>query len=275
MIFGSTVAILSIAPAVGQEADPDAPPFVATPHFLVQHMLAMAAVTADDVVYDLGSGDGRIVIAAARDFRARGVGIDLDPERIRESRQNAREASVEDRVQFIEGDLFEADIRDATVVTLYLWAEMNVKLRPRLLTELRPGTVIVAHTFAIGDWKPDRTIVVEDPPSRHNVFLWRVPARVAGEWRWMMDGREYALNLGQSFQEVSGSIVAGGGALAITDATLDGDRLQFTVPASGPSGAARRFTGQVQGDRILGAAEGAGRQQSWSAIRTRADAIPH
>jgi SAM-dependent methyltransferase len=147
--------------------------FVPTPEEVVEAMLQLAEVDKNDVVYDLGSGDGRIPITAARRFGARAVGIDLDPKLVAQARRSAQEAGVGDRVRFIEGDIFEADISAATVVTLYLLTSINERLRPKLLKELRPGTRIVSHQFRMGDWAPDREIVVDYRP----VFLWRVPKR--------------------------------------------------------------------------------------------------
>jgi SAM-dependent methyltransferase len=147
--------------------------FVPTPQEVVDGMLKLARVTKNDVVYDLGSGDGRIVITAALNHGARGVGIDLDPKLIAEARENARKAGVSDRVTFIEGDIFEADISDATVVTLYLLSSINERLRPKLTSELRPGTRIVSHAFRMGDWQPDEEVVI----AGRSVFLWRVPKR--------------------------------------------------------------------------------------------------
>ena len=147
--------------------------FVPTPEEVVEAMLRLADVDKNDVVYDLGSGDGRIPIAAARRFGARAVGIDLDPKLVAEATRNAQDAGVGDRVRFIEGDIFEADISPATVVTLYLLTSINERLRPKLLNELRPGTRIVSHQFRMGDWQPDREIVVDFRP----LFLWRVPKR--------------------------------------------------------------------------------------------------
>jgi len=149
--------------------------FVPTPDQVVDLMLRMAEVSARDVVYDLGSGDGRIPITAAQRYGARGVGIDINPTRIEEARANARNARVEDKVRFIEGDLFEAKIAGATVVTLYLLNTLNAKLRPKLLKELRPGTRVVSHAFHMGDWKPERTDVV----NGSEVFLWKVPGNAA------------------------------------------------------------------------------------------------
>ncbi|HEX2334658.1 MAG TPA: class I SAM-dependent methyltransferase [Burkholderiales bacterium] len=148
-------------------------PFVPTPEKVVDRMLEMAKVGPNDVVYDLGSGDGRIVIAAAKKHGARGVGIDIDPDRIKEARANARKAGVSDRVDFREGDLFKTDLSEATVVTLYLLSSVNLQLRPKLLSELKPGTRIVSHAFDMGDWTPIKTEKV----GSSTVYYWVVPER--------------------------------------------------------------------------------------------------
>src|SRR5262245_42019616 len=146
---------------------------------VIHAMLELSSVGPDDVVYDLGCGDGEIVVAAAR-RGARGVGVDIDPERIANARRDAARAGVTDRVTFIEQDLFVTDVSPATVVTLYLLPELNERLRPKLLRELRPGTRVVSHDFGMGDWAPERAIEV--PLARvHRVFLWRIPARAS--WR--------------------------------------------------------------------------------------------
>jgi ribosomal protein L11 methylase PrmA len=137
-------------------------------------MMKMAAVTKDDVVYDLGCGDGRIVITAAKDFGARGVGIDIDPRRIQESEENAKKAGVSDRVDFIQGDLFEANISKASVVALYLLPSVNLRLRPKLLKELKPGTRVVSHNYDMGDWPPVKQTQIGD----HMVYLWVIPERI-------------------------------------------------------------------------------------------------
>ena len=133
-------------------------------------MLTTAGVTKDDIVYDLGCGDGRIVIAAAKELGARGVGVDINPERIKEAEENANRAGVADRVKFIQGDLFQADIKDASVVTLYLMTHVNRKLRPKLWRDLKPGSRVVSQTFAMGDWKPDKTVEADN----HTIYLWTI-----------------------------------------------------------------------------------------------------
>jgi SAM-dependent methyltransferase len=147
--------------------------FVPTRQEVVEAMLQLAGTRKDDVVYDLGCGDGRIVITAAQKFGARGVGIDIDRQRVSEANYNARRAKVHERTKFILGDIFEADVSEATVVTLYLLPEVNLRLRPKLRAELKPGARIVAHDFGMGDWTPERTVKV----GNSTIFLWTIPAR--------------------------------------------------------------------------------------------------
>jgi SAM-dependent methyltransferase len=151
--------------------------FVATPGEVGIEMLRLAGVTRDDMVYDLGSGDGRLVIAAAREFGARGVGVELEARLVQDSRESALKAGVADRTQFLWQDIFQADIAPATVVALYLSPELNLRLRPKLLRELRPGTRIVSHDFDMGDWPPTRTLRAKGPTREHVIHLWIVPTR--------------------------------------------------------------------------------------------------
>ena len=202
-----------------QEREPDVR-FVPTPNEVVMEMLKMARVTASDIVYDLGCGDGRFVITAAKVFGARGVGIDIDPVRIQESTENARKAGVSDRVKFIQYDLFKAAISEATVVALYLETDLNLKLRPKLLRDFKPGTRIVSHEFDMDNWKPDNSGMVRNVelyyqpniPSKKDTdyYFWVVPANVAGVWRRSMSasaGKEdYTLRLTQQFQEIQGEV---------------------------------------------------------------------
>ena len=181
-VFTGAFLALTLGAAAIAQALQDAPPplrkdvpYVPTSDAVVNAMLKLAEVRRGDVVYDLGCGDGRIVITAAKRHGVRGVGIDIDPERIAESRKNARRAGVEQRVEFRVQDLFDADIGDASVVTLYLLPDVNRRLMPKLLSDLEPGTRVVSHAFDMGDWQPERVVEVDGT----RIFLWRIPARTA------------------------------------------------------------------------------------------------
>jgi SAM-dependent methyltransferase len=185
-IFGSyvIVAMLSVVVAAAQTLPPRLNldvPYVPTTPEAVEAMLKLANVSKTDVVYDLGCGDGRIVIAAAKNFGAHAVGIDIDPVRISEAKENAKKAGVENLVRFEQSDLFKADFHEASVVTLFLLTSVNLKLRPKLLQELKPGTRIVSNTFDMGDWKADKEVTIGDPAEEsylsHKLFLWTVPRR--------------------------------------------------------------------------------------------------
>ena len=176
MLFVAVVAAQNAQP----RREPDVP-YVPTTETAVQAMLKLADVKKTDVVYDLGCGDGRIVITAAKNLGARGVGIDINPVRIKEAKENARKAGVENLVRFEENDLFQANIQEASVVTLFLLPEVNLKLRPKLLQDLKPGTRVVSNTFDMGDWKPDKEATVGAPEEQtylsHRLYLWVVPSR--------------------------------------------------------------------------------------------------
>lgn len=240
------VAAAVAAPASVQGADPPDldVPFVPTHEKVVSAMLEMASVDGKDVLYDLGCGDGRIVITAAKKHGIRGRGYDLDPERIRESRRNAKRAGVSERVEFEVKDLFDVDLREASVVTLYLLPSVNLKLRPKLLRDLRPGTRIVSHDFDMGDWKPDRTERVR-ANREHVVHLWIVPADVKGAWRVESGDARMPLRLEQEFQQLTGSL----DGASIERARIRGDEVRFAV---GGGGGERVFRGRIEGDRIEG-----------------------
>lgn len=231
-IYGKTLitaALVAVAAPPVLAVDKDVP-FVPTPEPVVETMLKLANVGAKDLLYDLGSGDGRIVITAAKERGARGVGVDIDPERIAESRANAKRAGVEKQVQFIEGDLFKVDLRPATAVTLYLLPAVNMKLRPKLLDELRPGTPVVSHQFDMGDWKPEQTVTV----GTATVYLWHIPARVAGTWQYRAtaaNGQEeqHQLQLTQNIDQVGGTLTVDGKTYPIANGQVRGERLTFTV----------------------------------------------
>ncbi|MEW6299302.1 MAG: class I SAM-dependent methyltransferase [Thermodesulfobacteriota bacterium] len=253
--------------------EPSAPkvPYVPTPPNVVEEMLRLANVTADDVLYDLGCGDGRIVITAARQFGARGVGVDINPQRISEAEANARQAGVTDRVRFLQQDLFEADLRDATVVTLYLLPTVNLKLRPVLLHALRPGARVVSHEFHMDDWRPDRTVRVDD----HKVYLWVIPAQVAGDWVSTQpcapDLQPCTLHLTQQFQQVGGVFRANGGDLPLMNVELVGEHFRFV--ALPQEAVWMTFSGRVNGDTMTGHIEIQGvttkDRQPWVARRQR------
>jgi SAM-dependent methyltransferase len=164
-------ALLGAPAAIAQERELDVP-YVPSPNNVVEAMLKLAEVKKTDKVIDLGCGDGRIVITAAQKYGAQGRGVDIDPERIQEATDNARRAGVDKLVKFVQANLFDADIADASVVTLYLLPDVNLKLRPKLLQDLKPGTRIVSHSFNMGDWKPEKEQTVEG----RTIYLWRVPA---------------------------------------------------------------------------------------------------
>jgi SAM-dependent methyltransferase len=255
-------------------------PYVPTPQEVVERMLEVAKVGPEDYVIDLGSGDGRIVITAARKFGARGFGVDLNPARVAEAQENARKARVADRVTFQQGDLFEADLSQATVITMYLLPQVNLELRPKLLT-LRPGVRLVSHDFSMGEWKPDhheRVYAKDRYGGASEVFLWIVPARLAGAWRWQLTVRgkpvEYELTLEQAFQAVSGTARVGAATVRLEDVTLSGAQLSFgfTAEVAGEP-VKHRYTGKVaDGSFIDGIAELSGPRlratQEWSARRS-------
>ncbi len=163
MLFGT-----SISKAQYMELDV---PYVPTPQIVVEEMLKLAEVKAGDIVYDLGCGDGRIIITAAKKYGAKGIGVDLNPLRIEEANENARKAKVEDKVTFVEGDLFNFDFSKADVLTLYLLPEVNLKIKPKILAEMNPGSRVVSHAFSMGDWEPDNQITVDEK----TVYLWIIP----------------------------------------------------------------------------------------------------
>lgn len=231
-------------------------PYVVTDYQVVDAMLALAEVRPDDDVIDLGSGDGRILIAAARSHGARGLGVEIDPARIREAEQKARAAGVAHRVQFRRQDLFETPLAEADVVTLYLTPEVNLRLRPRILAQMAPGTRVVSHDFDMGDWRPD----ARERIGSATIHLWVVPARVAGRWALTVDGRPATLELQQLYQQVRGTVTAAGGTARIEQGVVAGALIRFVAELPGGR---RVFEGRVEGDRIEPRAADAG----WQAVR--------
>ncbi len=204
--------------------------FVPTDDLVVEAMLKMAAVTHTDILYDLGCGDGRIVVAAAMEREAQAVGVDMDPRRIAEANALAEMVSVTDRVRFIQDDLLTVDFSDATVVTLYLLPSLNVKLKKRILSELKPGTRIIAHAFNMGTWQPDAKRAFGDV----YLYKWYVPAPVQGTWEWLTaDGSVYRVALQQTFQMLSGQAWIDDQPAQLLEAKMQGDRVHLVIQAEG------------------------------------------
>jgi len=238
---------------VGGRPELDAPAG-ATDLQVVDAMLGLADVRPDDDVVDLGSGDGRILIAAARSFGAHGLGVDIDPAQIALANDNARAAGVAGRVTFRREDLFQTPIADAEVLTLYLTQEVNLRLRPRILAQMQPGARVVSHDYDMGEWRADQRRRVGDA----TVYLWLVPARVEGAWLLSAGGRDVPLTLQQSFQAFTGTA----GEARIEQGRLTGDRIRFVADLGGGP---QVFEGRVSGDTIAPVAANAG----WRARRAR------
>jgi hypothetical protein len=287
VVRGLVAAALLLALALGWERVRPRPwagdvPYVPTRPLVVDAMLDLAGAGADDRVLDLGSGDGRIVIRAAERFGARGRGLEIDPRLVTESRRRAAAAGVGHLVDFVEGDLFEAALDGASVVTLYLLPTVNLALRPRLLAELEPGTRVVSQTFDMAEWQPDdwRRVAVEPPAD---LYLWVIPAAAGGVWQLEAEepkglaevGGPASLRLMQSFQRLDGELVPASGAPVPVTGTVAG-RDVVVETARGPrgDGVNLRFEGRLAGDRLQGramwVADGA-RPADFSAIRRAGD----
>jgi SAM-dependent methyltransferase len=219
-------------------------PYVATDLQVVEAMLALSQVSASDYVIDLGTGDGRILIAAARSLGARGLGVDIDPERIREANANARAAGVASRIAFRREDLFRTPLAEADVLTLYLTQEVNLRLRPRILAQMRAGTRVVSHDFDMGDWRPDQRRRI----GAAHVFLWIVPARIEGRWVLSEEGRSVPIVLDQQFQNFIGTAGVNGGSVRIEQGMLTGRQIRFVANLGGGR---RAYEGRVEGNAIV------------------------
>ena len=253
-------------------------PFVPTPQVVVDEMLKMANVTAGDFVVDLGSGDGRMIITAAKTFKASGMGVDIDGKLVDHANNLARNELVSDRAKFIEQDMFKTDISKATVITLYVLPDFMEKLRPKLLRELKPGARIVAHDYYMIDWYPDRQAELTVPEKvkangtdKAYIYLWIVPGVVQGDWRMDFDAGDgksqlVVLSFNQRYQIVGAAAANRGGALKIERPMLLGDEITFALTVSG---ATYQFGGKVVGDRLEGNFVSAlgGRAIPWRASR--------
>ena len=238
-------------PSVGQEGKDVV--WVPTSQALVNRMLDMAKVTANDVVYDLGSGDGRTVITAAK-RGAKATGVEYNPKMVALSKRNAQKEGVGEKAQFVQGDIFETDFSSATVITLFLLPDLNVKLRPKIL-DMKPGTRVVSNSFTMGDWQADQTQVVSEKEgctSYCTAYLWIVPAKVDGKWK-LPEGE---LTLKQTFQTVSGTL----GANPISKGTVRADQITFTAGNA-------QYTGKVSGDTITGTMKSGSNSSSFTANR--------
>jgi hypothetical protein len=278
---GCAAALFAMAGMGGAYAAEPSVPYVPTPQEVVERMLEIAKVGPQDYLIDLGSGDGRIVVTAAKKLGARGFGVDLDPVRIKQSVENAAKAGVSDRVAFHQRDLFDTDLGDATVITMYLLPRVNLELRPKLL-ELQPGTRLVSHDFSMDDWKPDAFVEMDvkekygDSGGKSSIYFWIVPARVTGPWRWQLTvggkPQAYELTLDQKYQMISGTVRVGGHSVKLQDARLRGDRISFSFSAEvNGSPLKHGFSGRVTGNAIEGTANLSGSrtqgQHEWNAMR--------
>jgi hypothetical protein len=236
--------------------------YVPTPQVVVDEMLRMAKISASDYIIDLGSGDGRIVITAAKKYGARGFGVDLDTYLLKMANENAKKEGITDRARFVEQNLFETDLSPATVVSTYLLPEMNQRLRPKLLA-LKPGTRVVAHDYAMGDWDPDqeKTLIVPEKvvgdPGKSYVFMWIIPALAAGRWESQITigGKPvtYQFDFEQNFQLVHGTIRAGDRDVKLPQIRLAGDNITFKLDLPiGGKPATHQFRGKIAGGMIDG-----------------------
>ena len=278
---------ISAAYGLAQEVHLDVP-FVPTRFPVVDEMLRMAKVTKTDIVYDLGCGDGRILVTAAQRFGARGVGYDIDPERIKECHENALKAGVTDKVRFVLGNLFEADFHEATVMPMYLLPSVNIKLRPKIFRELKPGSRVVSHDFSMENWQPDDHATVEDEDMSHDVYLWVVPANISGSWSWTAgsgpNSFEFKMDVSQKYQVAEAKAALNGATANVKEMKVAGEAVTFTLESqAGGKAATFTFEGKAQKGELAGTVRGRvdGRDVSypWKAVRkagteTRIDEEP-
>lgn len=259
--FYTLLLSLTALPAAAQEGKGDVI-YVPTPQVVVDEMLKMAKAGAGDFIIDLGSGDGRIVITAAKRYGARGIGVDLDTYLLKKAREGARQAGVADKAQFVEQNLFETDLSRATVITSYLLPDMNEKLRPKLLA-LKPGTRVVTHDYDMGEWYPDEQKTISVPekqvgdPGKSYIFFYVVPAMIAGKWESLIysggRGVIYEFEFDQSFQQVSGDVRVDGKQARLPLFKVRGDRMSFEADLPQGAGLVKhRFQGRIGKDTIEG-----------------------
>jgi hypothetical protein len=253
-----TAATKDFTPSVGQEGKDVI--WVPTPQSLVDRMLQMADTKSTDFVIDLGAGDGRTVITAAKKFGARALGIEYNPDMVELAKHNAEKEGVAGRAQFIRADIFQTDFTQATVLTLYLLPSLNVKLRPTILN-MKPGTRVVSHAFTMDDWQPDQ---VESSEGR-TAYMWIVPAKAGGTWRVeVAGGPRYEATFIQQYQNIGGSAKVDGKPVQFSNGKLRGDTVSFRIEDAGTP---RDFTGRVSGERIEGTLKTASGETKWTATR--------
>lgn len=262
------VSLLFVAPLTAQPVSD--PPYIPTPMRLVDAMLALGSLRPGDVVYDLGSGDGRIVITAAQ-RGASGVGIEYEPALVARSWELADSAGVTPGVDFRSEDLFQTDLRHASLLTLYLSTEFNRRLRPRILRQMAPGSRIVSHGFHMEEWSPDSTVNIGSGAERATLFLWIVPSNADGFWYLDIErAAGLTLELHQQFQEVEGAIRRGHGEIEIHEGRVRGHQISFTAVDRSADRAVRlEFRGQLSEDSIAGTVQGPPEwgTRRWSAFR--------
>jgi len=256
-------------------------PYIPTPMKVVRTLLNLGSVGLGDFLVDLGSGDGRIVITAAKEYGSRGFGVDLNEDLVTLSKKYAIAEGVEKKTDFFVRDIFKTDIRDASIVTMYLLNEVNIQLRPKLLSELKPGSRIISHDFHLGEWRPDKMVHLEIEKSYQDdtiLYLWIVPARVAGMWRWKLsllgENHTFDLELNQSYQNINGEVRNRNYNLQVFDAVLKGDRIQFSLFAEADERMIRHdYRGRVLGNTIVGTMQLKGTVETpllkWQAMRLR------
>lgn len=272
--LAALLLLLASAAAGAVDIERTGGPYVPTPQVVVDAMLEAARVGPKDFVIDLGSGDGRIVLTAAQRYNARGIGVDIDPELVKQSNAEAQKRGLADRVSFREQDVLKTRIDEATVVTLYLLPGMMKQLQSKFTAELKPGTRIVSHDFPFGDWVPDREVSVDVPEKygtpgqwKSTVFYWVVPAHVQGVWHLSAPGlipAGVSLMLEQQFQFVQGGYSDKGRKVALAAGKLEADRITFKLALPG---GAYEFRGVVEGERMRGEAVQGGRTVPWTAER--------
>jgi hypothetical protein len=275
---------LFVMPAAAQDYGDT--PYVQTPQNVVDRMLEVAKVGPKDFVIDLGSGDGRMIITAAKKHGARGFGVDLDRRLVTLSNRLAAKAGVADRAVFYERDIYQTDLTPASVVTIYLLPEVNLMMRPRLIAMLKPGTRIVSHDYDMGEWTPDLAFTMDAPgkpvgrDEKSKVFFWVVPAKVSGKWVWYERPaggaqRDYELVLDQFFQKIEGTLTVEGKTVPIENAKLTGDQVSFSAKIDPAT--PLEFTGRVVNNGVEGVVRSGGdaRHTPWSATRTEAREAKH